>query len=83
MLKRRVNIVKFRQEILPVEKDVEIADWILSSIDLGFIITRQLIKEKAKEIINEKFAAFISWLQGFFHRNLLILRCLNEKNEQH
>jgi len=50
---------------------------------LGFIITRQLIKEKAKEIINnEKFAASNSWLQGFLHRNLLTLRCLNEKSEQ-
>jgi len=42
----------------PDEMDLDIADWVYACIDLGYIITREVIREKAKEVIcsvNENF----------------------------
>ena len=66
------------------DTDVSLADWVYCSIDLGYLVTRELIKTKAKEMIsnlNPDFKASDSWLQCFLDRNNISLRKLTEKSK--
>jgi len=67
------------------EQDLELIDWVYGSLELGYILTRELIKEKALELIQGKhpsFRASDSWLGCFLNRHHLSLRKLNEKIAQ-
>jgi len=77
--------LKKREPTLTYDKpiDREIYDWIQCSSELGFVITRQIIKEKAKKLINPSypdFKASDSWLDCFMDRHNLSLRKNNEKS---
>jgi len=59
-----------------------LADWIYGSIDLGYVLTKELIREKALEMIikeNAKFKCSDSWMEGFFERHHFSLRKLNQQ----
>ena len=64
------------------DPDKELADWVYGCLDLGYIITREVIKEKALEIIKPttpQFKAFDPWLQAFINRHYFSFRKLNDK----
>lgn len=66
----------------PDEIDKMLVDWIYASLDVGYIMTREAITDKAKELItdsNPEFKASDPWLQAFLNRHHLSLRKLNEK----
>ena len=66
------------------EKDHELADWILCSLEMGYILTRELVKEKALELIgadDPDFKASDGWLDAFLKRHNLSLRKLNDKSK--
>jgi len=66
----------------PEEIDFQLADWIYGCIEIGYILTRESIREKAKELIQEEngnFKGSGGWLDGFLHRHHFSLRTLNDK----
>lgn len=76
----RKPLLTYSQEI-----DLELADWIYGSFELGYILDREEIKDKAKELIldqNKEFKASDPWLDCFLRRHNLSLRKLNEKSKQ-
>ena len=83
---RQNGQIKQRNFILTYDKqlDWEIYDWISFNLDLGVLVTRANIKDKAKELIapnNPSFKASDCWLSCFLQRHHLSLRKLNEKSE--
>jgi len=63
--------------------DLELADWVHCSMDLGYVLTRDCIKQKALEVIkkeNPNFKGSDSWLYCFLSRYNFSLRKLNEKS---
>jgi len=65
------------------ELDLEIADWIYCSMDLGYILTRESIRERAIELIkptNPEFKASEGWLLHFLERHNFSFRKLNGKS---
>ena len=73
-----------RESVLsyPIEIDRQLADWLYCSVELGYILTRQCVKEKALELIqpcNQSFKASDCWLDCFLSRYHFSLRALNEK----
>ena len=62
--------------------DRSLADWIYASIDLGYILTRESIREKGLELIKDEnvdFKASDSWLDRFLERHHISLRKLNQQ----
>lgn len=77
-LNRRDPVLSYNKEL-----DFELADWISCSLDLGFIITRENIQNKALELIQPstpQFRASDSCLSCFLNRNCFSSRKLNEKS---
>ena len=45
--RRKGQIMKREVRLSQKEQDLELADWLYCNFDLGYIITRQLIRDKA------------------------------------
>ena len=78
------GILKKRKENLTYsnELDQEVADWTFCAIDRGMLISRDLLKMKAKEMIRSEkgdFQASNSWLDCFLSRHRLSLRQVTDK----
>jgi len=70
---------KIRDPTLTYHKDLdlELYDWVICSIDLGLQITREHIRQKARELIqphNPSFKGTDSWLACFLSTHFLRLR---------
>jgi len=68
----------------PQDLDLFLADWVYSCIDLGYILTRETIREKVKEVIcpiSKEFQGSDQWKARFLKRHHFSLRQLNEKSK--
>ena len=64
--------------------DKALVDWMYGCIEVGYILTREAIVEKAKELILPtcpNFKASDPWLKCFLNRHNFSLRKLNEKSQ--
>lgn len=80
--RRSGQVVQRQPRLKNLEQDHALADWLYCNIDLGYIITRENIREKALEMIkptDEDFKASDKWLDLFLKRHMFSLRKLNEK----
>ena len=79
---RQHGHINQREPTLTYSKEIDafIVDWIYCSIDLGYLVTRKAIHEKAIELIQEEkpqFKASESWIDCFLDHHHLSLRALN------
>jgi len=77
-IKKRISKPTYSQAV-----DQELYDWIIGCLDIGLLLTRDLIQEKAREMITptkKGFVASDSWLDCFLRRFHLFLRKMNEKS---
>ena len=77
------QIIK-RQTTLTYSKelDQELVDWLHCALDKGMLISRNILKSKAKQIIKsekEDFKASDAWVDCFLRRHCLSLRSLTDK----
>lgn len=78
-IKQRISRLSY-----PLEVENEIFDYIQWGLDLGVPFSRADIKAKAMQLItphNPNFKASDSWLDRFFDRNHLSLRCNNSSSQ--
>ena len=81
---RRHGILFQRESRITYDKalDEELVNWVFCSMDLGFLLTRNVIKQKAIEIIQPSksdFKGSDSWLSCFMTRYNLSFRKINNK----
>ena len=67
------------------ELDRNLVDWLYGCLEIGYVLTRDIIMTKAKEIINPScpdFKASDPWLKCFLQRHNMSVRKLNKKAKQ-
>lgn len=66
----------------PVEMDIDLYDWITCALQMGMIITRKDIKDRARlfiQPVSPQFLGTDGWLEAFLERHDLSLRKNNGK----